>query len=111
MNEIFEKYSKLKELYPDDIATIEEEERRVSDLLAKQDYYNNPQTKVLIALCRKDIVTARMRLAKERDLSEAARAEFWFIIEARSWFLGMVVKDYDTELAQIDQQLEGDLQA
>lgn len=110
MNDIYEKFTKLRELYPDDIAQIEAEERRVTALLTQQEYYNNPQTQELIALCRRDIVTARLRLAKERSLSEDARAELWHIIDARSWFLEMVAKDYDTEISNIDSQLEADLQ-
>jgi hypothetical protein len=47
-----------------------------------------------LALCRKDILAAQKMLAKNRSLTEQARAEAWHIIDARLWFVAMVAKDY-----------------
>jgi hypothetical protein len=106
---IGEKLARLRELYPDDIDKIELEEQRVHELLQAQEFYNQPTTQQLLALCRKDILTARVKLATERALDERARAELWHIIDAREWFVRMVAKDYESELLVIEQQLEADL--
>jgi hypothetical protein len=62
----FPKLAQLKKLYPDDIARIEADEQRVSDLLKRQDYSSQPVTQELLALCRKDILAARKMLATDR---------------------------------------------
>jgi hypothetical protein len=105
----FPKLAKLKALYPDDVARIEADEQRVSDLLRRQDFSAQPVTQELLALCRKDILTARQMLATNRALTPEARAEAWHVIDARLWFVGMVVKDYAGELAQLDRELEAEL--
>lgn len=105
----FEKLAKLRELYPEDVARIEADEKRVSDLLKQQEYAALPVTQELLALCRKNILTARKMLATNRKLNDEARAECWHIIEAREWFLKMVAKDYSGELEQIDYELEAEL--
>src|SRR5436853_2170228 len=94
----FPKLAKLKELYPEDIERIEGDEKRVKELLAKQEYSVNPVTQELLALCRKDILTVRKMLANNRQLTEQARAEGWHIIDARLWFVQLVSKDYAGEL-------------
>jgi hypothetical protein len=104
-----ENFARLREIYPDAIETIEAEEKRVQELLEQQEFYLLPTTQRLLALCRNDILTARVKLATERTLDEGARAELWHVIDAREWFLQMVSKDFDAELAQIEQQLERDL--
>jgi hypothetical protein len=105
----FPKLARLKVLYPDDVARIEQDEQRVSDLLRRQDFSAQPVTQELLALCRKDILTAQRMLATNRMLTPEARAEAWHIIDARLWFVKMVAKDYAGELRQMDQELEGEL--
>jgi hypothetical protein len=105
----FPKLAKLKELYPADIDRIEQDERRVSDLLQKQDFSLQPVTQELLALCRKDILGAQRMLATNRMLSTEARAEAWHIIDARLWFVKMVAKDFASELEQLDRELESEL--
>src|SRR4051812_14609813 len=97
----FEKLAKLKELYPEAIERIAADERQVSDLLRKQDFASQPVTQELLALCRKDILTARKMLATNRTITDEQRAEAWHIIDARLWFVKMVAKDYSGELAQM----------
>src|SRR6266851_5365656 len=109
MSDPFEHIAKLKERYPDDIAEIEADQARVSDLLKKQEYYLLPQTQELVALCRSHIAAARNRLATERKLTPEERDALWHIIDAREWFLSMVVKDYESELAQVSRDLEAQL--
>jgi hypothetical protein len=99
----------VRELYPDDIARIEADEQRVSDLLRRQDFSSQPVTQELLALCRKDILAARKMLATNRILSPEASAEAWHIIDARLWFVQLVAKDFAGELAQMDQELEAEL--
>jgi hypothetical protein len=106
---IHEKFAKLRELYPEDIERIQAEGEHVQGLLEQQEYYQLPTTQALLTLCRNDILAARMKLATVRTLDEQARAELWHIIDAREWFVQMVSKDYESELAAIEQQLEADL--
>ena len=106
---IDDKFAKLRELYPEDIEKIEAEERRVSELLKGQEYAELPATKEMIALCRKDIIDARIKLASNRLLTDAQRDELWRLVESREWFIKMVAKDYRGELEQIDRELEAEL--
>jgi hypothetical protein len=105
----FPKLARLKAVYPDDIERIEQDERRVSDLLRQQDFSMQPVTQELLALCRKDILAAQKMLATNRMLSTEARAEAWHIIDARLWFVKLVAKDFSSELAQLDRELEAEL--
>jgi hypothetical protein len=109
MSEIFQKYAALREKYPDDVKQIEAEEERVADLLRQQDYSQLPATKELLGMCRRDVISARLRLAKERTLKPEERDALWHIIDARSWVLEVVAKDFDAEIAQIDADLEAEL--
>jgi hypothetical protein len=95
MNKFFEKYAKLRELYPGPVEEIQDEVQRVSALLQKQDYYKNPETQQLVSLCRTDIVSTRMMLTTERNLPDEARAELWHIIDGRLCFLQIVSRDFD----------------
>src|SRR2546422_11247688 len=104
MSDIFAKYAALRGQYPSDIETIEAEEERVKSLLSFKAYSELPETQELMALCRKDIVFAQVRLATDRTLTEEARRELWFIVEAREWFLKQVARDFDAELAMISSQ-------
>ena len=106
---IHEKYAKLREAYPDDIAKIVAEEERVMELLRTQEYYELPTTKSLIALCRKDIIGARVKLGVNRTLTDEQRNELWVLVDSREWFIRMVAKDYNAELEQIDRELEKEL--
>lgn len=110
MSKLFDKYAKLKELYPEDLARIEEEERSVSQLLEQQDYVSHPGTRRLIAMCRDEIKTARLKLASDRTLTPDAHRELWLLIDAREWFLRLVSKDYAGELAQLEAELDTELE-
>lgn len=107
----YEKFAALRVLYPDDLKEIEAEEQRVTELLKRQEYSQLETTQELLALCRRDIVVARKKLATNRSLlgNEAAQRDLWQLIDARTWFLQMVAKDYGTELANIEQELEAEL--
>jgi hypothetical protein len=50
---------------PEDIKHIEADEKRVSDLLRRQEYAALPVTQELLELCRKDILAARKMLATD----------------------------------------------
>lgn len=108
--DINETFAKLRQIYPDDVEQIEAEQERVSKLLKLQEYAEQETTKELIRLCRADIIFSRMTIATDRTLDDKARAELWAIVDARQWFLQMVVKDFAGELASIQAQLEADLQ-
>ena len=45
--------------------------------LRLKEYYDNPETKALTALCRRDILDARIKLARDRSLPPEAREELW----------------------------------
>ena len=106
---IHERFAKLREAFPDDAKRIEDEEKRVSEMLRKQEYYELFETKQLIALYRKDIVDARIQVASNRELTSEQRFELWNLVDSREWFLKMVAKDYTGELEQIDRELEAEL--
>lgn len=108
--DIFKKYAELRKQYPDDVASINAEEERVSALLRMQEYYMQEGTQALIRSCRAEIVAAKMKLATARDLTEAQRHELWFIIEAREWFIKIVAKNYEAEIEAIDAQLQAELE-
>lgn len=112
---IEDKFMNVRELYRDDPESIEQleaEEERVHKLLKRKEYADNEETQVLLAMCRKEIVLARKRLATDRRLviEEEAMRELWAIIDARLWFIKMVAIDYDGEIAKIEADLDKELQ-
>jgi hypothetical protein len=113
MSDVFETIAKLREQYPDNesLATIAEDEKRVKALLERQEYSQLPVTQELIALCREAIVAARIILATDTRVNDDGRRNLFADINAHQWFLQMVAKDYDAELAAIAQQLERDLES
>ena len=106
---IHETYGKLREVSSEDVVRIIAEEMQVTELLNKQEYYELPTTKRLIASCRKDIAAARLKLGTNRTLNEAQRSELWLLVDSREWFIRMVAKDYTAQLEQIDRELEAEL--
>lgn len=109
---IEETFGKLRAAYtePDDLKKIEEEEKRVTELLQLKAFSELEVTKTLIDLCRTDILYARKALATNRNLDDLSRSKAFAVIDARQWFLSMVVQDFESELANIQAQLENDLQ-
>jgi hypothetical protein len=88
---------------------IEAEESAVTELLKQQEYYELPPITRLIASCRQDIVSARIKLATYRSLNQEQRDALWAWVDSREWFLRMVAKDYTAELEKIDRELEMEL--
>lgn len=111
MSNIFKNLQRAREIYPDDIAKIDAEEKRITTLLALKEFYSLDTTKALVTLCRNDILMARKKLATDRSIigDEVAQRDLWAIIDARQWFLERVAQNYDAELDAIDRQLETDL--
>jgi hypothetical protein len=81
----------------------------VAQLLKKQEYFNQEGTQEFLAMCRADIVRARIKLATVRNLSPQQHTELWQIVDTREWFVKMVAQDYEGELEQIDRELEAEL--
>jgi hypothetical protein len=81
----------------------------VAKLLKQQEYFDLETTKEFLAMCRRDIVNCRIKLATERALSHEQRVELWQIIDAREWFVKMVAQDYAGQLEEIDRELEAEL--
>jgi hypothetical protein len=108
---IHERFAKLRAAYPADIEKIEAEEKRVSELLKRQECSELETSQELLALCRRDIVKARIMLASDRQLTPEQQRELWQIVDAREWFVKMFAKDYAGELEQIDRELEAELSA
>jgi hypothetical protein len=109
MSDAFEKFAKLRQLYPEDISRIEGDEKRLNELFVMQEFANLPVVGGLVDQCRKDILFARKALATNRALSEEARGELWQIIQAREWFIRQVVKDFASEVTQMDAELDREL--
>jgi hypothetical protein len=111
MSDIFEKYARIRTLYPDDIARIEGEENLVKKLLQEKDYSQLESTRILVKMCRDQVLECRKKLATHRGLTTEQIAELWSIIDARLWFIEMVSKDFDAELQAIEQSLDSQLTA
>ena|SRR5947209_12903267 len=112
MRDPFETLQKLRSLYPEDVDALKEEEDRVYKLLKEQEFASLEVTQQLIAMCRHEIVAARMKLATDHTILgdvDAQRA-LWEIIGGREWFLKFVSKNYEAELEQIDRELRAELE-
>lgn len=108
---IFQTLQKLKDIYPEDIERILEEENRIKTLLRKKEYAENDGTKALISMCRREIITAKKKLATDKSLlgKEAEQRELWFLIESRQWVIDTISRDYESELSAIETELSADL--
>lgn len=113
MSDIFEKLAALRAKYPEDTARIDRDQAALVALLQKQDFANLEATKQFVALCRREVVEARKKLATDRSLlgNEAAQRELWYIIDARLWGITTLVADYETELTQMETELDAELEA
>lgn len=67
-------------------------------------------TKELLALCRSNIVAARLMLAATNHLTVEQQAELWELVDAGELFIRMMAEDYSWQLEQIDRELEMELQ-
>lgn len=112
MSQLFAKYAAAREKYPEDIERIEQEEKRVKALLKLQEYAAKETTQELLALCRKEILFARKRLATDRTLlaDPQAMEDLWSIVDSRKWFIDMVARDVEAELAIIEMGLDQELE-
>lgn len=109
MSDIFEKLAAARQAFPDDIERIEADEKRIRELLVMKEYASLPESQTLIAMCRAQVVTARVRLATVREMLPEVRDSWWHVIESRGWILQMLAKDFEGELAQIERDLEAEL--
>ncbi len=67
-----------------------------------------PGSQFLVALWRRDIVKARIRLVSENI--PAQRQDFiWHGIDCHEWFIKMVADDYYAEMEIIDRMIEAEL--
>jgi len=67
-----------------------------------------PGSQFLVALWRRDIVKARIRLVSE-NLSVQRQDSIWYGIDCREWFIKMVADDFHSELETIDRMIEAEL--
>jgi hypothetical protein len=105
---IHEKFAHLRAAYPTTMLASREE-ARVAKVLKQQRYFSLEGTQEFLAMCRKEIVKCRIKLATERNLSPQQQAELWQIIDAREWFVKMVSQDFAAQLEEIDRELEAEL--
>jgi hypothetical protein len=108
MTDIFEKFAKLREIYPDDIERIEEDEKQVRDLLHKKEFSLRPETQELIRHCREETVQAKLKLL-DRRIDEEGRKELWSIVDAREWVLKMISGNFDQEIQMIETTITAEL--
>ena len=66
-----------------------------------------PGSQFLVALWRRDIVKARIKLVSEQ--LPAPRQDAIWSIDCREWFIKMVADDYHAEMEMIDRMLEAEL--
>ena len=102
---------RLEAAYCGDAAQIEAGEKPVSDLLRLGEYLPRDAVNEMTALCRREIVMARIKLASDDRLSAARQRELWSIVDCQEWFLKFVADDFHAELEQIDRELEQELRA
>lgn len=67
-----------------------------------------PGSQFLVALWRRDIVKARIRLVSEK-LPEQRQESLWQGIDCREWFIKMVADDFRAEMEVIDRMIEVEL--
>ena len=67
-----------------------------------------PGSQFLVALWRRDIVKARIRLVSEK-LPAQRQDALWQGIDCREWFIKMVADDFRAELEVIDRMIEAEL--
>lgn len=67
-----------------------------------------PGSQFLVALWRRDIVKARIRLVSEQ-LPEQRQDALWWAIDCREWFIKMVADDFHAEMETIDRMIETEL--
>ena len=110
---LYQTIAELRKKYPDDLRSIDMEQAKVRKLLLAKNFFDNEVTQDLISLCRSDILIAKKRLSSDKSLlgDEKAQRELWFLVESREWFLKLVVKDYDSELQTLQNELEAELSA
>ena len=111
MTDIFKTLAKLREKYPEDVERIDEDTKKIKDLMSKKEFSESPIIKEVVSICRKDILFAKKRLASDKTLigDIERQRELWFLVESREWFLENVAKNYDNELASIESELENEL--
>ena len=80
-------------------------------LMRSQEYDDPDLAHQLLTLCRTGIVTTRIKLASNRNLSAAQASELWQMVDAQEWLIKMAAKDYEAELEQIDRELEAELRS
>ena len=109
MSTIFDKLAAVRRSFPSDIAAIEIEEERVRRLLERKEYAALPESRMLLSMCREQIVQARKMLSAKRDLSPEERDGLWHIIDSRRWVVEQLGQNFDAELQQIERELDAEL--
>jgi hypothetical protein len=67
-----------------------------------------PGSQFLVALWRRDIVKARIRLVSE-ELPAQRQDALWQGIDCREWFIKMVADDFRAEMETVDRMIEAEL--
>jgi hypothetical protein len=82
----------------------------VRRFLKRPQRYDDADTaRQLVPLLRSGVVTTRIKLASNGNLSAAQVSELWRVIDVQEWLIKMVARDYEAELEQIDRELETEL--
>ena len=67
-----------------------------------------PGSQFLVALWRRDIVKARIKLVSE-NIPAQRQDSIWHGIDCHEWFIKMVADDYYAEMEIIDRMIEAEL--
>lgn len=105
--EIYDILNKLKEKYPEDVDILESETERVKNLLKRKDFQLNETTQELLKLCKKEILTARIKLASDKSLITDSKTtqDLWTLIESREWVIKFISVDCDDVLKSLENEL------
>lgn len=105
--EIYDILNKLKEKYPEDVEILESESEKVKSILKRKDFQLNETTQQLIKLCKKEILTARIKLASDKTLITDSKTiqDLWTLIESREWVIKFIDVDCDEVLKSLENEL------
>jgi hypothetical protein len=81
----------------------------MAKLFNLQEHLKPDPNREILAVCRKQIIRARITLATDSNLSQRQEAQLWQLIDTRECFVKLVAQDFVSQLEQIDRELEAEL--
>lgn len=107
MTEFTENINWLREKYPDkdDQEHIDEWEKNMRIIVAREDYANHEITQKIIAIAKENFVHSSYVLGTSRNLTEEDRTRLWNIKDSSEWYLNLVVADFEGLKEQLSSEV------